>query len=122
MRSKVGGLAIGAAMELDFQHLLADTPAPIRYRPAEASRVEDLLTRATGCVAGRQSGRPYIDIVVGSVSHRVEFDQQADFEHAVAGIKARGLPIHRARDVIVALIGVGGVLILAIVLAIWLRP
>lgn len=109
-------------MELDYQHLLTEAPAPIRYRPVEASHIESLLARATGCVVGRHSGRPYVDIVIASVSHRVDFERQADFEHAVAAIKARELPVHREREVMIALIGVGAVLILAIAVAMWLRP
>jgi len=122
MRRAVGGWGIGAAMELDFQHLLTETPAPIRFRPGEAARVEALLARATGCVVGRHRGRFYIDIVIGSIPHRVEFERHADFDHAFAGIKARGLPVHRERDVMMALIGAGAVLILAIAVAMWLRP
>ncbi|MBN9220551.1 MAG: hypothetical protein J0I79_21600 [Mesorhizobium sp.] len=109
-------------MELDFQHLLTETPAPIRYRPGEAARVEALLARATGCVVGRQRGRFYVDIVINSVPHRVEFDRQADFDQACAVIRTRSIPVHRERDVMVALICTGAVLVLAIAIAMWLRP
>ncbi|MDX8458862.1 hypothetical protein [Mesorhizobium humile] len=111
-----------SGMDIDYQHLLAGAVPTLRFGPATAPRIEVLLVRARGCVTGRQAGRPYIDFNIDGISHRVEFDREADMKQLLARIKARGTPLHRDREVILAVLGMGAVLVLAIALAVWLRP
>ena len=109
-------------MDIDYRHLLEGTPGALRYGPASAQRMEELLARASGCVLGRQGGHPCIDIVVDTVSHRVRFEREADFREVLGRIETRELPVHRDREMAFALFGIGSVLILGIALAMWLKP
>lgn len=120
----IAGCLAGAmsGMDIDYQHLLTGVVPALRFGPANAPRIEVLLLRAKGCVIGRQAGRPYVDFNVDGISHRVEFDREADTKELLARIEARGLPLHRDREIILAVLGMGAVLVLAIALAVWLRP
>lgn len=109
-------------MYLDYQHLLSGTAPSLRFGPAAASRIDGLLVRAKGCVVGRQRGQPFVDVIVDGAPRRVEFDRDEDLELLLARIEARGIPLHRDREVVAAALGIGAVLILAIALAVWLRP
>ncbi|TGS16851.1 hypothetical protein EN852_006485 [Mesorhizobium sp. M2E.F.Ca.ET.209.01.1.1] len=109
-------------MYIDHHHLLPGSAPSLRFGPATASRIDGLLVEAKGCVVGRQRGRSFVDINVDGAPQRVEFDRDADLGLLLANIKARGIPLHRDREVIAAVLGMGGVLILAIALAVWLRP
>ena len=109
-------------MDIDYRHLLVGAAPSLRYGPATMSRIDALLARAKGCVIGRQRGRAFVDINVDGVSHRVEFDGEADLEQFVAGVRSRGIPLHRDREVVLAVLGMGAVLILTIAIALWLRP
>ena len=103
-------------MDIDYQHLLAGIVPEFRYGPANASRVDGLLARAKGCVLGRHRGH------VDGVPHRVAFDRDADSRLLLSRIEARGIPVHRDREVILGVLGIGAVLVLAIALAVWLGP
>jgi hypothetical protein len=109
-------------MYIHYQHLLSGTAASLRFGPATASCVDGLLVQAKGCVVGRQRGRPFVDINVDGTSQRVELDRDADLALLLARIEARGIPLHRDREVVAAVLGTGVALILAIALAVWLRP
>jgi len=109
-------------MDIDYQHLLAGTVPAFRYGPANASRVDGLLARAKACVLGRHRGQFFIDIHVDGVAHRVAFDRDADSRLLLSRIEARGIPVHRDREVILGVLGIGAVLVLAIALAVWLGP
>ncbi|TPN85605.1 hypothetical protein FJ987_21340 [Mesorhizobium sp. CU2] len=109
-------------MDIDYRHLLVGAAPSLRYGPATASRIDALLLRAEGCVISRQRGRAFADVNVDGVSHRVEFDREADLEQFVSGVRSRGIPLHRDREVVLAVLGIGAVLVLTIALALWLRP
>ncbi|TGT65659.1 MULTISPECIES: hypothetical protein [unclassified Mesorhizobium] len=109
-------------MYIDYQHLLSGSAPSLRFGPATASRIDGLLAQAKGCVVGRQRGRPFVEINVDGAPQRVEFDRDADLGLLLARVEARGIPLHRDREVTAAVLGMGAVLILAIALAVWLRP
>ncbi|WP_181175669.1 hypothetical protein [Mesorhizobium sp. B2-3-4] len=109
-------------MYIDYQHLLSGHAPSLRFGPLTASRIDGLLARAKGCVVGRQCGRPFVDINVDGAPHRVVFDRDADLELLLAAIEAGAIPLHRDREVVAAVLGVGAVLVLAVALAVWLRP
>ena len=115
---------MGAAneMDLDYQHLLLGAAPSLRYEPATASRIDGFLIRAEACVIGWQRGRSIVDINVDGGSHRVEFDRDADLKQFLARAESRGITLHRDREIILAVLGIGAVLILGIAIAIWLRP
>ena len=109
-------------MDLDCQHLLFGTVPSIRYGPVTAPRIDGFLSQAERCTIGWQRGRPVVDINVDGGSHRVEFDRDADLKQFLAKAQSRGVPLHRDREIVLAVLGFGAVFALVIAIAIWLRP
>ncbi|PLP56639.1 hypothetical protein CYK37_24705 [Mesorhizobium loti] len=108
-------------MYIDYQYLLAGVARPLHYRAATASHIERLLGQAKGCVVGRQGGHPFIDINVDGISHRVKFDRDADLKQVLARVEALEIPVYRDREVALAILILGAVLMLAITVALCLR-
>ena len=108
-------------MYIDYQYLLAGVIPPIHYDATTASYIERLLTQAKGCIVGRQGGRPFVDITVDGISHRVEFDRDADLKQILLRIEVLGIPLYRDREITLAVLMLGAVLMLAITVALYLR-
>lgn len=110
-----------ACMGINYGHLFEDESQTLRYRASRSDAVEALLAGATGCVFGGSRGRPYLDIIVATVPHRLEFDADVELRHIISQARARGIPVHRDIEML-AVVAVTYALATAVIaFAIYLR-
>lgn len=107
-------------MGIGYQRLLGEEPRALHYRSMRPGAVDELLASATGCVLGDIACRPYIDVIVGMVPHRLEFDADAELRQVVSRARAIGIPIHRDVEMLAVLVATYALTVAAVAYAIWL--
>ncbi|MBN9550254.1 MAG: hypothetical protein J0H31_15565 [Alphaproteobacteria bacterium] len=101
--------------------LFEDEPQALGHRASRSDAVEALLACATGCVFGDSRGRPYLDIIIATVPHRLEFDADVDLRHIMSQARARGIPVHRDIEMLAVLAATCALAAAVIAFAIYLR-
>ena len=105
----------------EYQYLLESEVKVLRYRWTSPDEVDRLLASATGCVFGSIHGRPYLEIIVDTIPHRLAFDADTELTDVVSRARALGVPIHRAIEMVAVLVATCALAATAVATAIWLR-
>ncbi len=108
-------------MGIDYGHLFVDEPQALRYHASRADAVEALFAAATGCVYGGSRARRYLDVIVATVSHRLEFEADVELRHIISQARTRGIPVHRDIEMLAVLAATCALATALIAFAIYLR-
>ncbi len=102
-------------MVTEFYHLSLKPHTPVRFEDASPAEIQALLRNATGCVVGHSGGTPYVDVIIGMESHRVEFPTERIRQAFILEAGQRNIAIHSTRGLVIAFLLIG--ILVAIVVA-----
>ncbi len=106
-------------MRIEYGRVRGEEPQSLRFRSMKPGAVDEFLASATGAVSGGIAGRPYLDIIVGMIPHRLEFDTEVERRQVISQVRARGIPIHRDVEMVAVLVAAFALTIAAVAYAMW---